>query len=87
MSEEKNQPDQEETEREMTPEEYAEMRKKMLAYYKEQLAFLQPQKEYETLLADIEEARARRMTMTIRLTQMTTPQQEAPKSERKLKAD
>lgn len=54
----------------MSPEQIAKMRKNMLDYYNEQIPFLKKQKEYEILVADIEEARARRMTMTIRMAQM-----------------
>jgi succinate dehydrogenase/fumarate reductase flavoprotein subunit len=65
--------------REPTPEEIAEMRERMQAYYDNQIPFLTKQKEYETLLADIEQARARRIEMTIRIAQMTMgPQNEEP---------
>ena len=65
-------------EREPTAEEIAEMREKMQAYYDNQIPFLQKQKEYENLLAEIEIARARRIEMTIRIAQMTmgSPQEE-----------
>jgi outer membrane protein TolC len=62
-----------EEKKEMTPEQIKDWRDKMTKYYKEQLPLLKAQKEYETVLADIEEARARRMTMTIRLAQMMAP--------------
>lgn len=54
----------------MTEQEVREWREKMTGYYNDQLPLLEVQKKYETLLADIEEARARRMTMSIRLAQM-----------------
>ena len=57
--------------REPTPEEIQEMRERMQSYYENQIPFLEKQKEYETLLADIEQARARRIEMTIRIAQMT----------------
>lgn len=63
---------------EATPEQIREWRDKMTKYYKEQVPLLRAQKEYEVLLADIEEARARRMTMTIRLAQMMTPEEVEP---------
>ena len=63
--------------REPTPEEIQEMRDRMNSYYDNQIPFLTKQKDYETLLADIEQARARRIEMTIRIAQMTMgPQQE-----------
>lgn len=92
MSKEQNQQDPEEKEKVLSPEEYAKMRKNMIDYYKEQLAFLKPQKEYETLLADIEEARARRMAMGIRMAQMASgpekePDQNDQPTSRKLKTN
>jgi hypothetical protein len=84
-------------ETEPTQEEIQEMRERMQSYYENQIPFLQKQKEYEMLLADIEQARARRIEMTIRIAQMTMgPQEEMeegsdsdidekPKKERKLK--
>lgn len=63
---------------EATPEQIREWREKMTNYYKEQTPLLRAQKEYEVLLADIEEARARRMTMTIRLAQMIAPEEVEP---------
>ena len=68
-------------EKEPTPEEIAEMRERMQVYYDNQIPFLQKQKEYETLLADIEMARARRIEMTIRIAQMTMGPSEDPSDE------
>lgn len=56
--------------RELSPEEIKAYRMQMTEFYKTQIPTLKLQKEYETLLADIEEARAKRMTMTIRMAQM-----------------
>lgn len=81
--------------REPTPEEIAEMRERMLEYYENQIPFLTKQKEYETLLSEIEIARARRVEASIRIAQMTMgpqeeeeniPQAEEPKK-RTLKKD
>lgn len=58
-------------EREPTPEEIQEMRTRMLFHYDQQIPFLERQKEYETLLMDIEIARAKRIEATIRIAQMT----------------
>jgi len=79
--------------REPTQEEIKQMRTNMQAYYKEQLPLVKIQAEYEKYLADIEEARARRISMNIRIAQMMAPPPEgseegsepAAKTERKLK--
>jgi hypothetical protein len=74
-------------EREPTPEEIAELRSKMKEYYKEQIPFHKLQLEYETILAEIEMARAKRVEMAIRIAQMTAgPKDEQPQP-RKLKTD
>jgi hypothetical protein len=76
---------------EPTQEEIKQMRANMQAYYKEQLPLVKIQAEYEKYLADIEEARARRISMNLRIAQMMTPPtepeegQEPEKKERKLK--
>lgn len=85
-----------------TEAELKAYRENMTKFYKEQIPYLKQQKEYECLLADVEEARAKRYTMTLRLIQMTTPPQgppearpeapqenapDAPKKERKLKPE
>jgi hypothetical protein len=62
--------------KEPTQEEIQEMRERMEAYYIAQIPFLEKQLKYETLLADIEIARARRVEMTIRIAQMTMGPQE-----------
>lgn len=64
MSEEKKEP---------TQEELKEYREKMLKYYAEELPLLKKRKEYEVLLADVEEARARRIGRTIQIGQMLAP--------------
>lgn len=64
-------------EQEPTAEEIQIMRERMESYYDTQIPFLEKQMKYENLLADIEQARARRIEMTIRIAQMTMgPQQE-----------
>lgn len=81
--------------REPTPEEIAEMRERMMEYYENQIPFLTKQKDYETLLSEIEIARARRVEASIRIAQMTMgpqdvqeelPEVEEPKK-RTLKKD
>lgn len=48
-----------EHEKEYTPAEMAAMKKATVEFYKERINVLKLQKEYETLLADIEEAKLR----------------------------
>jgi len=67
-----------------SPKEVAEMRKNMEDQYRNQMSLLQVQKEYENLLADIEEARYRRVLSTMRISQMLAPEQpdqEEPKEQ------
>lgn len=71
---------QEETAKEpLSDKQLQEIRTRMIKYYKEQITVLEPQAKYETLLADIEEARARRMQMSIRLAQMMAGPKEPEK--------
>tara|TARA_B110000503_G_C7157013_1_gene417785 strand:+ start:1046 stop:1372 length:327 start_codon:yes stop_codon:yes gene_type:complete len=70
MSETTNNLEIPQEEREMTPAQMVEFRKKAKAYYNDQSVVLKAQLEYESLLADIEEARTKRLTMTIRMAQM-----------------
>lgn len=63
----------------LSEEQLLEIRKRMIKYYKDQIGVLEPQAKYETLLADIEEARARRMQMSIRLAQMMAGPKEPEK--------
>lgn len=57
----------------MSPEEMTHRRVEMMNFYQTQMPLLTLQKEYETLAADIEEARARRMRAVIMMGQMTAP--------------
>ena len=57
----------------LSPEEMAFRRQEMIAFYETQLPLMKLQKEYETLAADIEEARSRRVRAVIMLGQMTVP--------------
>lgn len=73
--------------KEPTIEELKVMRDRMIKYYKEQNAVLVHQNEYEKHMADIEEHRVRRLSMNMRMIQLTTPEEEpAAKAERKLKS-
>lgn len=80
MTAENNQSGAEATEeKQLTEGQLLEIRKRMIKYYQEQNTVLGPQAKYETLLADIEEARARRMQMSIRLAQMMAGPKEPEK--------
>lgn len=57
-------------EEQYSPEEIKKMRQNMMSYYKDQIALLKLQSQYEVLLADIEEARAKKLAMQIRQAQM-----------------
>ena len=72
MSQETNQ----ETAEKLTPEQLEIRRKELVVYYEKQNYVLKAQLAYETTMADIEEQRARRMTMIMRQAQMAAPQQE-----------
>jgi len=50
-----------EEQKDLTPEEIQERKEKLLSYYEEQVKFLTAQLEYETLVTDIEEQRAKRV--------------------------
>ncbi len=91
--------EQKEKEVVMTPEELAAQRKNVIQYYKNQVEILKHQFEYEELLANIEEARTKRMAFIVRQAQMTAgpesedsveqeiPVQQEEKKERKLKSN
>jgi hypothetical protein len=77
-----------------TPEQLTEYRNNMLQYYKNETPLLEAQLDYERLVADIEEARVKALTMVIRQAQLKAgPPKEAPitpspeRQERKLKAE
>jgi hypothetical protein len=83
-------------EREASPEEIKAFRENQHKHYKEQLPFLKTTLEYESLIANIEEARLKYYTMRMRIAQLLAPpppeepeaETEAPveKKERKLKS-
>jgi len=47
----------------MTPEEYVQAREKAMQHLKKEIVLLKVEKEYENLVADVEEAKTRRITM------------------------
>jgi hypothetical protein len=53
----------------------------MKKFYEEQIPLLKKQQEYEGLLADIEEAKAKRVSFTLRIAQMLTPAEAPPEGE------
>lgn len=61
---------------ELTPEEIKERKEKLLNYYQEQIEFLNTQLEYETLLTNVEEQRAKRIQMQAAIASFLSPQDE-----------
>jgi hypothetical protein len=54
---------------ELSPEEIAQRKQELSNFYKDNIKHLKIQLEYETLLTDIEEQRAKRMQATMFLAQ------------------
>lgn len=77
MSQETNQ----ETAEKLTPEQLKKRRDDLITYYKNQTAVLEAQFKYESVMADIEEQRVKRMTMIMRQAQMAAPEQEEEEEE------
>lgn len=71
-----------EEKKEHTAEELEAYREKMLKFYTDEIPLLSKRKEYEVLQADVEEARARRITMTMRISSMLAPAPVDPKSKK-----
>jgi acyl-CoA reductase-like NAD-dependent aldehyde dehydrogenase len=63
-------------EKEFTPEEMAQQRKNMIAYYKDQEQYLSVVLRHEELKASISKARAERVMYDIRVAQMMAGPQE-----------
>jgi hypothetical protein len=59
-----------ENQQEMSKEEMAERKAKLTQFYKEQIQFLKTQLEYETLVADVEDQRARAIFAQVKVGQM-----------------
>jgi len=85
MSEETNtQTTEEAPGKQYTQKELEDMRKAHESYYKGEIKRLKLEEEYERLVADIEEHKARGLHSIIRIAQMTAgPQQEAPQEPEK----
>jgi|JI7StandDraft_1071085.scaffolds.fasta_scaffold07420_6 hypothetical protein len=58
---------------ELTEAQILEYRKKMLSYYEEEMPMLEKQLAYETIIANIEEQRLKRMTWVMKMAQMAAP--------------
>jgi hypothetical protein len=60
-----------------SPEEMAARQTEIQAYYESQIPFLEVQKQYETLITELQELEARRAMATMRLAQIMAPIQES----------
>ena len=68
--------------KEMSPEEMAERKAKLVQFYKDQIEFLKIQVAYETLVADVEEQRARATYAQVKVAQMMAgPSKESTNTE------
>lgn len=70
MSEDQNQYGEEQ---EFSPEEIQQQKEELMEFYKSALPQLEAQFEYETMIADIEEARLRRVMAQARIAQILAP--------------
>ena len=70
MVENQEHPEAGEEKKAMTPQEIQEMRKKIVADYREEIKFLKVQAEYEELLAKIEESKLRKYSSIAKLAQL-----------------
>ena len=60
----------------LTPEEVKERKEKLVQYYTEQVEFLTVQLEYETLVTQIEEQRAKRLQYQVMVANMLADEPE-----------
>lgn len=77
------------SDKEITPEQYAQMKKERLLYYEQEIPFLQKMKEYETLVTELDELEMRRVFAQVKTANLKGPQgEENPGVEdRKLRKD
>ena len=54
--------EKEQEETQLTPEEYKEARKKAMEHLKNEIEYVKTEKQYENLVADVEEAKTRGIT-------------------------
>jgi len=62
--------------KELTPEEVKERKEKLVQYYTEQVEFLTVQLEYESLVTQIEEQRAKRLQYQVMVANMLADEPE-----------
>jgi hypothetical protein len=67
----------------LTPEEVKERKEKLTQYYTEQVEFLTVQLQYETLVTDIEEQRAKRLQFQVMVANMLAPDDDEEEVEEK----
>ena len=67
----------------LTPEEVKERKEKLAQYYTEQVEFLTVQLEYETLVTQIEEQRAKRLQYQVMVANMLAEEPEEEEVEEK----
>jgi hypothetical protein len=72
---------------ELTQEQIAELKRNTLAFYKDRIAFMKVQLEFEKLSADIEEAKLRGLIATLKMAQITAPPQEEEEEEESQEKD
>lgn len=77
----------EETNQEPTAEEILAYKNNMLKFYKDQIPFLESQKKYETLKADIEEAKYRQLENRVKYIQLQLSVQEKQEEDGKSESD
>jgi len=63
-------------EQEFTTQDYAQQKEELIEFYNEAVPQLEAQLQYEDLVADIEEARLRRIMAQARIAQIMAPPQE-----------
>jgi hypothetical protein len=66
---------------ELSKEQLAERQREIHEYYTSQIPFLQTQKEYETLITELEELELRRMMARMRMAQIMAPAPDEDESE------
>lgn len=68
-------------EMEMTPEQLAEQKERMLEFYRESMPYLRAQLDYEKLLLEIDETRFKRSSIQYQFAMMVNPPQEENEDE------
>jgi len=70
-----------ENQQELTAEQIAEYKKTTMTFYKDRIAFMKVQLEYERLSADIDEAKLRGLMARLKMAHITAPPQEESEEE------